>query len=247
MDNRHRWDELLAEVNGEESPAQARQREIDELQKEQENDNYVSTVLGEFSDQPDANGRVFPEEVLREAFRDYPQNAGELVHQIEDLHREILEQQLVPDTIVVSPETAEMILQHNEQASVSARPRREDFGAIPSPSYDEYSRVFAPADAAASGLIRAGVEVYPGVFVQNPDHGLSVSDIVEEQSMVATASGLLFGPVVPNEVALPQELRLIGEPVVAPTFRQDEVVPWNPDTELPTLSGYNPFSRDWDI
>lgn len=132
MDNKHRWDELLAEINGQESPAWQREQEIDRLEKEQ-NDDYIQTVVAEFSDQLDADGRVFTEEALRRAFADYPNDPGELIDQITELHREIANQQLVPDTIVLSPATAAMIM--NTPAYQY---------------YDEYSYVNTPADSRAT-------------------------------------------------------------------------------------------------
>jgi len=225
MDNRHRWDELLAEINNEKSPARQRQQEIEELENEQSRDafrDYVQEVAVQLSEDPDSNGRVIPREVAERAFRDYPRNAAELVDHVEDdlleriqrTYEEISMQGFAPDTILVSPETAEMMLEHNEQAAISAR-HRPDFAPIQGPTYEEYSRVNAPADMET---VRVGPDIGPtevasgvirlyGARIMHA-FGVSVDDFVSGMQMTAApASGVMFwhdynSGRIPNEISL---------------------------------------------
>lgn len=262
MDNKHRWDELLAEIDGRDSPAQQRQREIDKLQKGQDVE-YLQEVALPVAGEPNANGRVFSEEVLIRAFEDYPDDPGELVEQIRELHREIADQRLRPDTLLAHPETA------------------RDLQNINNVSFEEYSYVNAPADSVSVGRAPGPTEMAPEIadyleelpvrrfvapveidgeelmasgqpgpiYLENADYGVSVDEMGEAQQMTAPASGLLFGHArntsgIPNEIALPLPIRLHGEPVQAQTYERVRVPQWGENGfRVEPVSGYDPIGE----
>lgn len=167
MVKKSRWDELLAEMNGEESPGLVREREIEELEKQQKQ-----------------------EEVLDVRWT-YVEPAGSydvIGEHVREAYEQISSQGIRPDRILVHPETAQEIGFIPEPADPNAVLRGEDIADAsqmsesPAQLRDHIQRIISSNLSPLGGLpVDENTELLVSDTIQR-----TLDNFVQEGTIVST-------------------------------------------------------------